>query len=64
MQRKKRLVFKMFGKNKRLKLIQKSKKDTIAMGNGSILFHNLVSLPSSKLGSFSHVAGANKGKKL
>lgn len=34
------------------------------MGNGLILFHNLVSLSSSKLGSFSHMAGANKGKNL
>lgn len=34
------------------------------MGNGLILFHNLVSLPSSKLGSFPHMAGAKKGKNV
>lgn len=34
------------------------------MGNGLILFHNLDSLCSSELGSFSHMVGANKGKNL
>ena len=60
----KKSIFKMLGKNKRLKMIQKSEKSTVTMGNRFILFHGLFSLPSSKLGIFLYVAGANKAKNL